>query len=211
MCIKLNFINQSNDSNNSEVVIFQKNANTDFDELAVAWTVIKNCGIGDHHPFVYPHKMTIAASDSYGNYTPQLNAEPGQLFHVALQPSGNELSYVGPGSSPKEVQLRNDLQKGAINAYIYKDGKVLAQKTGIAPAQMAVFEFKPTLWIGVASEVEEGQTMNSAIISNINTELNLLGISSADIVMRGGGAGSSATPFTFTLENVTMAQRAQQA
>jgi hypothetical protein len=64
---------------------------------------------------------------------------------------------------------------------------------------------KPTIWIGVVSQVEEGDVMNSAIISDINTELSLLGIASADIVMSGGGAGPSATPFMFTLENIVMA------
>jgi hypothetical protein len=54
MDIHLNFINDSNDMNNSEIVVFQKNAATDFDELAVAWLVIKYCGQGDNHPFVYP-------------------------------------------------------------------------------------------------------------------------------------------------------------
>jgi|GEM_PF-5257396 len=35
--IKLNFINHSNDTNNSSVVIFQKNEATSFEELAVAF------------------------------------------------------------------------------------------------------------------------------------------------------------------------------
>ena len=52
--IKLNFINRSNDQNNSQVVIFQKNVAADLDELAVAWKVIDNCGQGDNHPFNYP-------------------------------------------------------------------------------------------------------------------------------------------------------------
>ena len=72
------------------------------------------------------------------------------------------------------------------------------------PWQKAVFEFKPTIWIGVASQVVQGQVMNSAIISNINTELSLLGIASADIVMTGGGPGANSTPFAFNLENIVM-------
>ena len=47
--------------------------------------------------------------------------------------------------------------------------------------------------------------MNSAIISNINTELSLPGIASADIVMTGGGSGANSAPFTFNLENTVMA------
>jgi hypothetical protein len=111
----------------------------------------------------------------------------------------------GSGTSSREVQVLNSLPKGAINAGIYKAGKLLATKTSIAPQQKAVFEFKPTLWIGVVSQVDEGQVMNSAILSNIDTEISLLGIASADIVMTGGGPGSGATPFVFRLENVVMA------
>lgn len=201
--IKLNFINESNDQNNSEVVIFQKNVATSFDELAVAWKVIKNCATGWHHKFEFPMVMEISAADSDGNEIIQpLKANNGQMFHVFRDSSGDQLSFFGPGASRKEVQLRNDLVKGAITANIFKDGKLLATKTGIAPAQKAVFEFKPTLWIGVVSQIEEGDVMNSAIISDINTELSLLGVASADIVMTGGGNGPNASQFQFSLENI---------
>ena len=206
MDIKLNFINKSNDKNNSQIVIFQKNTNTDFDELAVAWKVIQNCGQESNHPFVFPMSMSVSASDSYGNYTPQQNAENGQLFTMSLKTSGDELKVeTGTGTSVTEVQVLNKLARGAIAASIYKDGKMLATKTSIAPDQKAVFEFKPKIYIGAASQIVEGQVMNSAIISNINTELSLLGIASADIVMTGGGPGPSSTAFEFTLENVVMA------
>jgi hypothetical protein len=122
-----------------------------------------------------------------------------------LTASGDKLVASGAGTSPDEVQILNALQRGAINAGVYKAGRLLAQKTNIVPQQKAVFQFRPTLWIGVASEVIEGQAMNAAIVSNINTELSLLGIASADIVMTGGGAGVNAMPFQFTLQNVVMA------
>lgn len=203
--VKLNFINLSNDANNSEIVIFGKNVATSFDELAIAWTVIKYCGRGDNHPFTYPMTQAISASDSWGNYTPQQDAPRGQRFAMVLNNSGDQLVAQGPATSPKEIQLLNALPKGAVNAQIYKDGRLFAIRTSIAPQQMAVFEFKPTIWIGVASQVEQGEVMNSAIISNINTEISLLGIASADIVMTGGGSGPNATAFVFTLENVVLA------
>jgi hypothetical protein len=205
MDIQLNFINQSNDTNNSEVVVFQKNVSTDFDELAIAWQVIQNCGMGDNHPFAFPMTMEVGASDGWGNYTPRLSAQNGQLFAMQLTASGDQLVQAGVSTSPSEVQVLNSLPKGAVNANIYKAGKLLAAKTSVAPQQKAVFQFKPTIWIGVASQIEEGQVMNSAIISNINTEISLLGIKSADIVMTGGGPGANSTPFMFTLSNVVMA------
>lgn len=205
MDIQLNFINNSNDLNNSDVVVFQKNVASNFDELAVAWTVIRYCSQGDNHPFTYPLSQTVAASDSWGNYTPQLNAQPGQLFQMVRTPSGDKLTPGGSGTSSREIQVLNSLPQGSINPCIYKAGRLLATKTSVAPDQKAVFEFKPTIWIGVVSQVEQGQVMNSAILSSINTEISLLGIASADIVMTGGGSGPNARPFAFNLENVVMA------
>jgi hypothetical protein len=202
--IQLNFINNSNDSNNSQIVIFQKNVATNFAELAVAWRVIQYCGQGDNHPFIFPMEMTVSASDSYGNYSPQFAAQNGQLFSMNTAASGNQLVQSGSTGDSTEVQVVNSLPAGAINANIYKDGSLLATKTGIAPQQKAVFQFKPTIWIGVASQVVQGKVMNSAIISSVNTELALLGITSADIVMTGGGPGPNSSPFQFSLQNVMM-------
>lgn len=205
MDIQLNFVNRSNDANNSSIVIFQKNVSTDFDELHVAWKVIRNCGQGDNHPFRFPIAMAVSTSDSYGNYMPQQDATNGQVFQVVRAPSGDVLQLATQPGSSKEVQVRNDLPQGAVNATIYKDGTPLAIKTSIAPGQKAVFEFKPTIWIGVASQVEQGKLMNSAVMSDINTEISLLGLKSADIVMTGGGPGRLSLPFAFKLENVVMA------
>jgi hypothetical protein len=201
--IKLNFINRSNDTNNSSVVIFQQNVAENFGELAIAWKVIENCGRLDNHPFIFPLNFMVSASDSYGNYTPQLAAYDGQAFDMVQSASGDilQLSSV-PATSPTTVEIRNNLAYGAINANCYRDGKLLATKTGLAPGQKAVFQFQPRIYIGVVSQVEEGDVMNSAIISQINSEINLFGITSADIVMTGGGPGKSATAFTFTLENI---------
>lgn len=205
MDIRLNFINQSNDADNSQVVIFQRNVATAFDELPVAWQVIQYCGQGDNHPFIFPMSMQVAASDSYGNYTPQREAQYGQMFQVALTGSGDRLMPAGMATSSRQVQVLNALPKGAINASCYKDGKLLAVSPSLAPQQKAVFEFKPTIWIGVVSQAVQGHVMDSAVLSNVNTEMSLLGIASADIVMRGGGPGATSTPFSFSLENVVMA------
>ncbi|KRA56717.1 aromatic ring-opening dioxygenase LigA [Caulobacter sp. Root655] len=205
MDIKLNFINHSNDANNSEVVIFAKNVATSVGETAVAWTVIQNCGQGDNHPFTYPMTTQVGASDSWGNFTPPQDAADGQQFSMVLESSGDVLRESGPAASPNEIEVLNNLPKGAINAGIYKSGKLYAQETTIAPQQKAVFQFKPTIWIGVASQVVQGEVMNTAIVSEINNEISLLGVASADIVMTGGGPGAESTPFQFSLQNVTFA------
>lgn len=201
--IKLNFVNRSSDTNNSSIVIFQQNVAEDFGEVAIAWKVIENCGRLDNHPFTYPMNFNVSASDSYGNFTPQLTAFDGQAFDMLKSTSGDILQISStPATSPYEVEVRNNLLTGAIDANCIRDGKILATKTGLAPGQKAVFEFQPRIYIGVVSQIEEGDVMNSAIISQINSEINLFGISSADIVMTGGGPGKSSTAFNFTLENI---------
>ncbi|QRN99117.1 hypothetical protein JRI60_08895 [Archangium violaceum] len=202
--VSLKLYNQSNDKNNSQIVIFQKNVATDFDELSIAWRVIQNLGRGNYHPFTYSLALDVSANDSWNNFTPTFDASPGELWDMSLTSSGNELQLsTSPATSPEEVQVRNALPQGAIDANVFRDNLLLATKTSIAPGQKAVFKFKPTIFIGVASQIQQGKVMDSAIISDINTEISLLGIKSADIVMSGGGPGTSSTPFHFTLQNVT--------
>src|SRR5882762_9613928 len=108
--INLRFINESGDKNDSTVVIFQKNQDTSFGEIAVAWTVIQNCGHDGYHPFTYPMEMLVSGIDSWGNYTQQLPATNGQAFEMIYNNSGNVLQLAGgPASARDEVDLNNEL------------------------------------------------------------------------------------------------------
>ena len=205
MNIKLNFVDFSNDPSNSDIVIIQKNQAPGFDTLAVAWRVIRNCGRGNHHPFQFPLSLEVNAEDQWGNHNPRLKAAPGALFAMKLNPSGHELVTAGTAGNPEEVQVRNDLERGAVTVNLYRDGRLVATKDDVAPGQLAAFKLKPIIYIGVASQVEEGANLNSAVISAINTEISLEGIIQADIVMTGGGAGPDAKPFEFRLENTVKA------
>lgn len=201
MDIEITFINQSNDTNNSEIVIFQKNVAQSYEELAVAWLVIQNCGRNWSHKFIYPMGLDVGIQDAWGNSSPLFSAENGQSWQVTNSSSGTILALSqDPATLPSQIEVSNMLDQGSINANIYKNGKLLGTHTSVSPGQKAVFEFKPTIWIGVASQVAEGELMNSAILSELNTEISLLGVTKANIIMTGGGAGSTATPFVFTLQ-----------
>lgn len=205
--IKLNVINRSNDTNNSQVVIFQKNEFQNADNSAVAWKVIPNCAVGCNYPFTYSSSVAIAASDTYGNETNQLHAAPGMTFRVFTEASGMALQ-LGEQSSvhPEGIEITNEQNLGEALARCYRDNALCAVSSYIAPEEKAVFQLTPKIWIGVISEVWEGAVMNSAIISQINTELNLSGISEADIIMTGGGSGESSVPYVFQLENVVKSE-----
>lgn len=202
--IKLNFVNLSKDNNNSSVLIFQKNVNPSYNELAVAWKVIKSCGIGSTHPFDYFCETKVCAIDSYGNHTYKLSAEPGQAFEVKQNPTGNILVPAAKMSATnsEDIEVVNSLLQGSISAAIYRNGKLVVLKKNIVPQEKAVFQIKPTIWIGHAAEIEEGAILSSAIISRVNTEISLLGIAAADIEMTGGGMGIKAQPYKFSLNNI---------
>ncbi len=200
---KLNFVNFSNDFNNSKIVIFQKNVATSYDELAIAWKTIENCGVGSTHPFDYPWDISVNAIDSFGNHTRKLLAAPGEAFEIKLGRSGYILvpSHT-PAACSQEVEVLNTLARGSIYVGVYRNNKLIALKNNIVPKEKAVFRFNPSIWIGVASDIEQGQEINSAIFSSSNTEIPLLGIAEADIEMRGGGAGLTSYPYSFNLTNV---------
>ncbi|HZZ70387.1 MAG TPA: hypothetical protein VFE18_19635 [Phenylobacterium sp.] len=205
MATNLRFINRSQDSGKSSVLLFQKNLSTDLSELPFAWRVIQNCGYDCYHPFVYSYHVEISINDESGNYTPHVTAAAGQLLAFGPGPMGPALAPAGPATSPVEVQLLNAQVRGAMDVNIFRNDLLLARKTSIAPQQKAVFQFLPSLWIGIASQVEQGAALSAAVVSEANTELPLLGVARADIVMTGGGGGVKAQPFAFTLENIVKA------
>ena len=202
MDIFLRFFNLSSDVNSSDVVFFQNNASGDSEALSIAWKVIRRCGYGNYHPFVYSTDCHVSASDSYGNFTPHLPASPGQLFHAFRGPAGNQLGLKGRALNSAEVVLANDLERGAIGANIFKNDKLFARKTAIAPGQIATFSFKPSLMISAYSQITEGQGLDSCVMTGRQTELSLLGVISADIIMTGGGPDEKAEAFSFHLANI---------
>jgi hypothetical protein len=186
------------------VVIVLADAATDVGPPAVAWQVISGFGQGETHPFVFPDATAVVAEDAWGNFTPPQTAQPGELFSMTRQPSGDVLGEAGPASSPDEIQVLNGLPQGAINASVSKDGKVFATMTSIAPQQMAVFRPGQTICIGAVSDAVEGQPLSPAGAADVSTQLDLTGIVSADIVMTGGGPDPTSPPVEFALANVVL-------
>lgn len=203
ICLRLFNMTQSSELN--DVVIFQNNTHSDFESLSIAWKVIRRCGYANYHPFTYTTEAEVSASDSYGNFTPHLRALPGQRFRVFLSPGGNQLASAGNLQGSDEIVVANNLERGAISANIFKSGKLFARKTMVAPGQQAVFRFKPTLLLSACKGITESQGLEAAVMDAHTTELSLLGVASADIIMSGGGPDQHATPFRFHLENITWA------
>ena len=201
MNIEITFINDTDDMNNTEVVIIQKNIAPSAEQTAVAWNVIENCGRGWSHAFNYPLNYSVGAADCYGNLTPQITASNGLKWELAATKSGNilELSQE-PATRFKGVEIKNNLLQGSFDAQIYRDGKLLATKKNLVPLQKAIFEFAPTIWVAAMTGIEEGQILSPILLSEFYSEISLMGINKANLIMTGGGIGPEAKPYSFILE-----------
>ncbi len=201
MSVELTLINKTT-ANDLNIVIFQKNMASRASDVAVAWKVFANCPPKSKMPFVFSDDLTVNASDSFGNITPMLVAEAGQLFDV--YPAERRIAYVGPTVNTVSIQLCNVQPIGNINANLYRGGALLSVRN-IAPAQKAVFEFVPTLWVGIIPGVVAGQAISPMILPSIGTQLSLAGLVAADLVLTGGVSGEKAHPFKFALKNTVPA------
>ncbi len=201
--VTITFVNQSNDTNNSSLVILQKNVAANLGELAVAWRVIKNMGRNWTYEIFYPLDVEVGVEDAYGNRSDRHYSINGQRWEVNQADAGSSLSLASqPAASLQEVEIQNNFAAGSMNACVYRDGLLLAKKTGIVPKQKAVFQFTPVIWVGVVSQVEEGQFISSAILSNIHQQVSLTSLTSIKIILTGGGTGPNAQPFSFEVIKV---------
>lgn len=195
--ITLNFINRSHDTA-SHVVIFQQNTTPAYDTLVIAWKVFEQCGPNYHHQFHFGWELEVLATDSWGNHTLGLPADYGQAFEVVEAPTGNIIQPAStPATAPNTIEIRNALKTGSVIGDIFRNGKILSTKPGIEPGEKAVFHFSSVIYIGAVSEIAEGNVIPADIVASIDTQLDLTGLASADIVMTGGGN----EPFAFHLEN----------
>jgi hypothetical protein len=164
----------------------------------VAWKVLANCPPKSKTPFVFPADFIVNASDSFGNVTSMVAAEAGQLFDA--HPAEGRMAYVGPTVNTASIQVRNQQAIGNIHANLYRGGQLLSVKT-IAPGQKAVFQFIPTLWVGIIPGVVQGESISQMILPGIGTQISLAGIAAGEIVLTGGVAGEKIRPFKFALKN----------
>lgn len=198
--IQLTFINESNDQNNSNIVIFQKNKNGNNSNHVTAWHVIQNIGKGWNHTINYSEHVEIVARDTWKNYTTRRKAEPGESFEVVRMSSGDELQYSRQSTvGPSDIQFRNKLDSEPMDALIYRNGKLLAEVNGVEPGESAGFKFESSIYIGIVSQIKEGDCIDSAIVKSITTKLPLKGIKSGNIIMTGGGSGKDSKPLSFKL------------
>lgn len=188
--IEITYINKSMNKDLPKIFVFTKNETPTFDALkdGVAWRVIPNIGRESSSSFVFPIETKIGATWMSGqNKTKVLNSVIGKRYTVSKDDAGIVLAENGNASDTKSIDVNNDINvPNGISAQLYKDGKLMMEKKIVGFGQKATFVLKPKLYWGVASEIEESQLLNSAVLNTDHFfEQNLEGVSKVTVSLNG--------------------------
>lgn len=196
--------NKTNDEFRSNIIIFQKNENENYNEIGmndktIAWNIIENSKGGMSHTIMFPNQLEVSIKDEYENNSPKLTCLPGDKFNIDRKSGITFKKEKEASTLEKDFEIINAVHNKEFTCQVFRGGKLLSAVNRVPEGKTAKFEILPRIQIGVASQVEEGDVINSAIYSSIDTVFEIEGIKKADIIMRGGGEGKDTKPYTFDL------------
>jgi len=200
--IEITYINKSMNKDLPTVFVFTKNEIPTFDALkdGVAWRVIPNIGRSSSSSFIYPIETAVGATWQSGqNKTKVLASTIGKRYTVNENETGIVLTSNDDASDTKSIEVNNDVKvPNGVSAQLYKDGKLLMEKKIVGFGQKATFVLKPNLYWGIASEIEQGKSLNSAVLNTDHFfEQNLEGVTKATVSLNGNAQDG----YTFEIEN----------
>ena len=200
--VKIKYVNHSMNLDQPSVFVFTKNEIPTFDVLreGVAWRVISKVGRGSSCSFTFPVSTEVSASWNGGCCrTDTLPAVIGSQFCVTRDATGIVLKQDGNAANTTAIDVCSDIQTpGGISVSLYKDGRVIMTKQVVAYDQKATFVLHPKLYWGLASEIQEGDQLSSAVLnSNSFFEQDLEGMSEVTV----GLYGNAQDGYTFKVDD----------
>jgi len=188
--IKITYRNLSMNQDLPKVFLFLKNEIPTFDALrdGVAWRVIEDVGHGSSCTLNYPINTSVCASWKENScQTAQLDATIGARYVVTEDDTGITLNADGNAGNTRSIDVVNDVHvSGGMCVSLYKDGKVMMRKNTVAYDQKATFVMHPKLYWGLASEIQEGEQLASAVLNSDHFyEQDLEGVSEVEVALTG--------------------------
>lgn len=173
-----------------KIFIFTKNEIPTFDSLkdGIAWRVIEDVGRESTCKITYPIKTEVCSSwNDKTCSTKKLVSEIGASYTVKKDDTGIVLEQDGTAGNTKSIDVVNDVHvENGISVDFYKDGKIMMSKNIVAYNQKATFVLHPKLYWGIASEIQEGDLISSAVLNSEHFfELDLEGLSNVVIALCG--------------------------
>ncbi len=186
--VNITYVNNSN-PDQPTIFVFTKNLVPTFDVLkdGVAWRTMPDIGKGSSSCFVYPITTHVQAMWGDCNVTRSIQADIGKRYKVVEDDTGIVLQPDGGASDPTAIEVTSNVQvDGGIKAQLCKDGKVLMTKNIVAYDQKATFILHPKLYWGIASEIQEGQLISSAVLNTDHFfEHDIEGVTHATVTLTG--------------------------
>lgn len=200
--VKITYVNRSMNKDLPKIFVFTKNELPTFDTLkeGVAWKVIGDVGRESSCEFVFPIKTEVrAAWDDNSCKTKCLASEIGSRYVVVQDETGIVLEKNGNAGNVRSIDVCNNVHvKNGVSVELYKNSKLMMRKNIVGYAQKATFVIHPKLYWGVASEIQEGEMISSAVLDSDHFfEQNLEGVS--DVVI--GLYGNAELGYQFKIES----------
>ena len=185
----ITYVNHSENSDQPTIFVFAKNAIPGFDELAdgIAWRVMPDIGRGSSSEFMVLPMCTVQATWGGVNRTQSLVAEIGKRYTAMEDDTGIVLVPNGSASQSNAIEVTSEIHvAGGITAQLLNDNKLLMQEHIVAYGQKASFVVERKLYWGVASEIQEGQPIASAVLDSLDFfEQSIDGILGATVTLTG--------------------------
>lgn len=197
--------NQRDDGQATRVLLFKRDG-ADPDAAPVAWKVVR-CAAGQSVRVTFPFDQQIGVFHANGSPPGLLDVMNGERLRIdaggAVRPdTARAAESTAPGSNL--VSVRNDSKTEQLDVLLYKDGRPMSRRTGLAPGATALFDVLPCLYMAIDGAprlagagsadarpgpappgIEEGGAVPPALAARA-TRLSLLGLQAADLIVGGG-------------------------
>lgn len=188
--VKITYINRSLNKSRPKVFLFAKNGIPTFDSLrnGIAWKVIESVGRGSSCIINFPIFTSVSASwDDHTCHTEELHCSIGSRYSIIEDDTGIVLKADGNAGNTRSIDVANNVHvEEGMSVDLYKDGRLMMTKRTVAYGQKATFVLHPRLYWGLASEIQEGEQIRSAVLNSDNFfEQNLEGVSEVTVALYG--------------------------
>lgn len=188
--VKITYVNRSLNMDQPKVFLFAKNEIPTFDSLqnGIAWKVIEKVGRGSTCIFPFPVETQVCASWNGGTCSTNiLPAQRGRSYSITKDETGIVLLEGENACNISSIDVRNEVHTpGGLSVDIYKDGRVLTSEHIVAYDQKATFVLRPKLYWGLASEIQEGDQVSSAVLNSTSFfEQDMTGVSEVTVALHG--------------------------
>lgn len=188
--VRITYINKSMNRDMPKTFLFMKNEIPTFDALreGVAWKVIENVRCGSSCQINFPIVIEVATSwDDHTYQTMRLPLSNGCCYSVLEDDTGIVLNADVNAGHTRSIDVVNNVHvKNGVSVDLYKDGQLMMTKKTVACGQKATFVLHPKIYWGLASEIQEGGQIKSAVLNSDNFfEQNLEGLSEVTVALYG--------------------------